>query len=319
MQQKANACRFNSNCNGHYESYFQRANHPTRPLAFWIRYTIYSPKNEPDKTVGEIWAIYFDGEQGQIVSVKEVVPWKKCQFSHDGLDVTVGTSTLREARMQGQASTQQETIMWDLYSQGEEPPLLLLPPKYYETALPKAKALVGTPNASYNGKLTVNGQDIIIDHWIGSKNHNWGSKHTDQYAWGQVAGFDNQPDAFLECSTARIKVGPFWTPWLTLIVLRYKGEEFALNQPLLALKSKGSYTLNKWGFDGQNKTVRISGSIEAPSTSFVALDYSNPPGGIKTCLNSKIAHCQITLERTGHKPVHLLTEHRAAFEILMDA
>jgi hypothetical protein len=30
---------------GHYESFFQRANHPTRPMAFWIRYTIFSPQN----------------------------------------------------------------------------------------------------------------------------------------------------------------------------------------------------------------------------------------------------------------------------------
>jgi len=46
---------------GHYESFFQRANHPTRPMAFWIRYTIFSPQNHPENAVGELWAIYFDG------------------------------------------------------------------------------------------------------------------------------------------------------------------------------------------------------------------------------------------------------------------
>ena len=39
---------------GHYESFFQRANHPSRPLAFWIRYTIFSPQDHP-KTP---WANY---------------------------------------------------------------------------------------------------------------------------------------------------------------------------------------------------------------------------------------------------------------------
>jgi hypothetical protein len=43
---------------------------------------------------------------------------------------------------------------------------------------------------------------------VGSQNHNWGSRHTDHYAWGQVAGFDDDPDAFLELSTARVRVGP---------------------------------------------------------------------------------------------------------------
>ena len=32
---------------GHYESWFQRANHPSRPLAFWIRYTIFCPARPP--------------------------------------------------------------------------------------------------------------------------------------------------------------------------------------------------------------------------------------------------------------------------------
>ncbi len=43
-----NACRFvPGDAGGHYESYFQRANHPSRPLAFWIRYTVFSPAGRP--------------------------------------------------------------------------------------------------------------------------------------------------------------------------------------------------------------------------------------------------------------------------------
>ena len=32
---------------GHYESYYQRANHPDRPLAFWIRTPSSAPKAGP--------------------------------------------------------------------------------------------------------------------------------------------------------------------------------------------------------------------------------------------------------------------------------
>ena len=39
---------------GHYESYFIRANHPTAAKAFWIRYTIFSPKNRPEAAIGEL-------------------------------------------------------------------------------------------------------------------------------------------------------------------------------------------------------------------------------------------------------------------------
>jgi len=39
----------------HYESFFVRANHPTRPLAFWIRYTLFSPHRHPENALGELW------------------------------------------------------------------------------------------------------------------------------------------------------------------------------------------------------------------------------------------------------------------------
>jgi hypothetical protein len=54
--------------------------------------------------------------------------------------------------------------------------------------------------AVYNGSLTVAGEEIEVVDWVGSQNHNWGSQHTDHYAWGQVAGFDTHPDSFDENS-----------------------------------------------------------------------------------------------------------------------
>ncbi len=76
-----NGFRYEGGSAGHYESYFQRANHPTRKLAFWIRYTLFAPKGRPRDAVGELWAIYFDGERKRITPVKVVVPYSRCLFS----------------------------------------------------------------------------------------------------------------------------------------------------------------------------------------------------------------------------------------------
>ncbi|MBW2563478.1 MAG: hypothetical protein JRE29_05495 [Deltaproteobacteria bacterium] len=312
-----NSCRFDSSdTGGHYESYFQRANHPNRPLAFWIRYTIFSPKGRKGSAMGELWGIYFDGEAGQITAVKEIIPFSECKFSEIDLNVLIGTATLREGSLKGQATSNGSNLQWTLNFRGDEQPLLLLPEAFYGRKLPKAKALVGTPNAVYKGTLYVNGKEIVIQDWIGSQNHNWGSKHTDQYSWGQIAGFDNVPDAFLECTTARIKVGPLWTPWLTFIVLRVGREEFALNTPYQAIRAKGNFEYFTWNFDSRTPEVRIHGQIQAPKSVFNGLNYSNPPGGEKTCLNTKIASCKVTLEKKGQSSINLTTENRAAFEIL---
>jgi hypothetical protein len=314
-----NRCRYlPGDPGGHYESYFQRANHPDRPLAFWIRYTLFSPKGRPADAVAELWAIYFDGEADRITAAKEVLPLSQCAFSATGLDVRLGTAVLTDGSLQGSAASAGHALCWSLRYQGGDPPLLLLRPSMYEGGFPKAKALVGTPHAVYHGSLLVDGVAVEVDGWVGSQNHNWGSRHTDRYAWGQVAGFDGEPQIFLECSTARVRLGPLWTPWLTLVVLRADGQEFALNSLAEAVRAYGRFSYFNWRFDSHASGVRIYGQIEAPASAFAGLRYDNPPGGHKTCLNTKLAACRLTLERPGQPSRTFTTQRRAAFEILTD-
>lgn len=314
-----NACRYEvGGAEGHYESYFQRANHPTRPLAFWIRYTLFSPKGRPENAVGELWAIYFDGEGTRTTAVKQAVPLSRCRFSQTGLDVQIGEAILKDGVLGGTASSGGHRLDWSLRYEGNEPPLLLLPRSFYERRFPKAKALVGTPNAAYFGQIRVDGQEVAVDGWIGSQNHNWGRRHTDHYAWAQVAGFDNAPQAFLECSTARIKIGPFRTPWLTPVVLRVAGREFALNTLRQSLRARGHFDYFTWTFESRTREVCLIGRVHAPASMFVGLRYANPPGGSKTCLNTKLAGCELRLDREGEPSMTLVSKHRAAFEILTD-
>jgi len=317
--QQVNSARFRPGAEvGHYESFFQRANHPTRSLAFWIRYTVFSPKAQPESAVGQLWAIFFDGEANRICAVKEAFPMQDCRFAGQRLGVRIGPAYLENRSLQGLASQDGRTIEWDLSYDGEQAPLFLVPKESYSRKFPAAKALVGLPFAVYRGTLRVNEDVVSIDGWIGSQNHNWGRKHTDQYAWGQVAGFDNAEDAFLECATARLKIGPVWTPWLTNVVLRLGGRDFALNSIRQGLRATGSYDYFTWSFQTATPEVKISGKIAADKNQFVGLLYDNPPGGTKNCLNTKIARCRVIVERSGEKPLELHTQSRAAFEIVTD-
>jgi hypothetical protein len=319
----ANHTRYRPNQKaGHYESFFQRANHPNRPLAFWIRYTIFSPDKRPDDALGELWAIYFDGETGRHVAVKNEVPFKDCLFKNSEFFAQVGDARLEPGRLMGAAASAGHTIEWDLHFSGDDPPLLLLPLALYKSKLPKAKGLVGLPMASYRGALLVDGTPVEVADWVGSQNHNWGVQHTDHYAWGQVAGFDTHPSSFLEVITARMKVGPMWTPFITNMVLRHAGEDIALNGLKQALRAKGTFDYFQWHFTSESDDARIEGTISAAKDAFVGLNYYNPPGGTKHCLNSKIAACELRLtrKRPGEPAVGegLSTKHRAGFEILTD-
>jgi len=300
---------------GHYESWFLRANHPVRKLAFWIRYTIFAPHGRPQDAIGELWAIHFDGERRLIRAARSELPIRDCHFAPSGLDVRIGDATLNAGELRGSASGA-HCIGWTLKYRDGGTPMIFLPERAYEARLPKAKAVCTRPQVVFDGALEVDGESIAIDGWVGSENHNWGSKHTDTYAWGQVAGFDYAPEAFLECATARLKLGPLWTPPMTIVCLRFGGHDYRLNSGLQLIRAKGAWQGLDWHFDSAQAGVRIHGRIHAAPEDFVSLTYYNPPGGTHTCLNSKLAACELTLERSGERPVTLTTRHRAAFEIL---
>jgi hypothetical protein len=320
---------------GHYESFFLRANHPSRPLAFWIRYTLFSPEGRPEAAVGELWAIFFDGESGEHVAVKREVPIAQARFDRTKLDVRIldrgqdggHDATLVPGALAGTITSGEHSISWDLRYSGGERPLLLFPEALYEARLPRAKSLVGVPLCTFQGALQVDGRAIQVggqvggqaEGWVGSQNHNWGSQHTDHYAWGQVAGFDDHPGSFLEIATARLRLGPVWTPFMTPAVLRHEGREHAANGPLSLARARGDFDYFTWRFAFETDEVRARGTITAEAGDFVGLAYANPPGGVKHCLNTKIAACSLTLtHKAGGRVETLSTRRRAAFEILTD-
>jgi hypothetical protein len=133
-----------------------------------------------------------------------------------------------------------------------------------------------------------------------------------------VAGFDNAPDAFLECSTARLKLGPIWIPPLTVVVLRFEGREIRLNSLAQAFRARGDFDFASWRFESATAKVRVSVHVHAPKSAFVGLIYANPPGGTKTCLNSKLAACELVVEESGQPKRTLITKDRAAFEVLTE-
>lgn len=307
---------------GHYESFFLRANHPDKPLAFWIRYTIFSPHGHPEKAIGELWAVYFDGENKVNIAVKKEVPFSQCSFNNSALDNKIGNAVLKTDKLSGSASANSHEISWNMSYSGTGKPLFLLPLKMYYSSFPKAKSCVPLPLAKFNGVMKVDGKEIRIENWVGSQNHNWGSKHTDLYAWGQVAGFDNSVDSFLELATAKVKIGPVWTPRMTTLVLRHRGKEYSLNSLTQMMYAHGEFNYFNWQFGSVNEEIGISGRIWAEQGHFAGLNYYNPPGGNKHCLNTKLAACNLKISymqgsNKGYSEF-LTTDHRAAFEILTD-
>jgi len=301
---------------GHVESWLQRAAHPQRPLAFWIRYAIFSPRQRPADAFGEVWAAFFDGERGRMVVVKESVPLARCRFSRRDLDARVGMATLDTFHLEGRARSKSHTLRWQLDYAGGQPPAMLLAPGRYERSFPDFKAFAGTPDALYRGVVAIDGEQVRVDGWPGTQNHHWGTRLPDRSAWGQVAGFDDAADAYLECATVRLRLGGVPLPGLTTLLLRVDDREYRFGGAWRALRASTRRDRFEWRLRSSARGVRIQARLHAPASSFVALRYDDPAGGARVCVRTELAACEVTLERAGQAPRRLATAHRAAFEML---
>ena len=303
---------------GHYESWFLRGNDPRQARAFWIRYTVFVPQQDPAAAIGELWGIFFDRTGRRVMAAQQDLPWREVKLTGDPLALDLAGSTLSAGRAQGSVRGQSHRLGWDLTYAGGGEPLFLLPRKLYDRGFPKAKSLVSRPLVRFRGHLEVDGEAIAIDDWIGSENHNWGRRHTDAYAWGQVCGFDGAPNVFLECASARLRMGPLWIPQLSVAVLRDGDRTYHFNSLNRAFINEANYDSRHWHLQCSDGHHRLTVDIANEPADMVALRYKNPPGGLKTCLNSKLAACRVALRTEEGELKEWTTDSRAAFEILTD-
>ncbi|MCQ4118936.1 hypothetical protein [Rhodococcus tibetensis] len=280
---------------------------------------MFVPKGRPESAIGELWFVFFDGESGEHTVMKEELPIAQCAFATTSFDVRIGDAVLSPGRLIGGGSSEGIRCEWDLSYSSSHDPVFLQSRRAYSLPFPKAKSLIAHPLAVFSGVLNVGDRVVQVQDWVGSQNHNWGSAHTDRYAFAQVAGFDEEPDSFLEIATAQVRVGPLRTPWATMMVLRARGREYDMSSLIRAVRNEGKYSFFEWDFVTENDQARITGRITAPRDAFVGLVYYNPSGGIKHCINTKIGSCELEVnDKTDGHSFRLSTSHRALFEILTD-
>jgi hypothetical protein len=73
------------------------------------------------------------------------------------------------------------------------------------------------------------------------------------------------------------EIGPFWTPRMTILVLRHEGREYALNAIGGALRAKASIAYFDWSFSTRADDVEIEGRFTAPASRFIALTTTTRP------------------------------------------
>jgi hypothetical protein len=301
----------------YYESRYIRANHPDRPQALWLRETLLLPTaGDP---VADVWVMVFDPDGAGNRALKQPYPIDVAAYEYDNWTARIGATSIDDRSAQGVVTGGNRSARWDLtITAGSEEAVKLLTDRAYKARIPTAKTTVRHPLAQFDGQVELDDTRLVLDGWTGSVNHNWGSRHTPAYAFGQVCGFDDAPDSSLEIVTARAAVGSVLLPAATLFVFRHAGQEFAVRSILGSMQTHGRYQPFSWAFGARVRDRMIEGEIVVEARDVIGLTYTDTDGGSKFCYNSAIATCRIQLAGKAFERRELIATRRAMFEILTD-
>jgi hypothetical protein len=106
------------------------------------------------------------------------------------------------------------------------------------------------------------------------------------------------------------------TPAMTPIVLVYRGQRYAMNA-LHTVFGRASLHGLRWVFRARTREVDLVGVMSAKPIDVVTLDYLDPSGETKLCINTKLARCELRLVFGGEER-RLVTSDGAAFEVFVD-
>ncbi len=302
----------------HVESWFWRANHPTQPLAVWLKATILSPQD--GQPVAEAWCCTFDGHTGEVWGKRETVPVVQATF---GSTITVAGCTWDLASPQGQAEGSLGDRGWDLcWRPVEGPlgePLCLLPTRrLVDAPFPKNKLLTPAPILRFDGRMRWGDRLVPMDGWLGMQGHNWGAAHAHTYAWGQCVftDGDGEPVAMCEGFSGKIQLGGWLTPYLSALTVRHGDKTYRFDRLVDLWNQTPSLDTDTWVLKMRGPAGEARLSMTAKSGETACLGYANPDGHLSYCLNSKLAATTLRVNPVNEDPFECHSPHGGALEFL---
>jgi hypothetical protein len=298
---------------GHYESFYIKTAAPGGGRALWVRHTVHKrPGAEPNAS---IWFVLFDREAEGPRATKVTVPAAEL-YVPDGGWIRIADAEIGPGRARGEIETDALTASWDLTFSGDASPCKYLPADWlYEAPVPKTKFVAPYPEARFSGTLRVDGADPIeLDGWPGMIGHNWGTEHAERWVWLEGTGFEDAPGAYFDAGAARIKIGPWTTPWVPSGMLVLDGEEHRLGGfgKVRSASIEDSPTACAFVLPGDDIVVR--GRVSAPGKDFVGWVYADPKGPEHNTVNCSAADLELTVERPALPPRTLSLAGGAAYE-----
>jgi hypothetical protein len=300
---------------GHYESFYVKACRPGGGQGIWIRHTVHKRSGaEPNAS---IWFVLFDRDAEGPRATKLTVPAARLS-APAGSWIKIDKAEIGPGKASGSVETEALSASWDLTFRGDAEPCKYLPADWlYEAPVPKTKFVAPYPDATFSGRLRIDGEEVALEGWPGMIGHNWGSEHAERWVWLEGTGFDDCADTYFDAGAARVKIGRRTTPWLPSGMLVLDGVAHRLGGigKIGSASIEPSPTGCEFTLPGRDIVVR--GHVSAPQKDFVGWIYADPKGPEHNTINCSVSDLELTVERPAASPRKLSLAAGAAYEFGM--
>jgi hypothetical protein len=295
---------------GHYESFYLKCGDAASRRALWLRYTVHKRPGTPP--LGSLWATLFD-ENGPHAA--KLTPGPE-QLGSGGADwLRIGGARIGA---EGAVGSIPDLAAWELTFAGVEPPFPYLPSDWMYTAkVPRTKALSLRPAIRVSGVATVRGRTVTLDGWPGMVGHNWGAEHAERWIWLHGTAFDEAPDAWLDATIGRLKLGPWTTPWVANGCVSLDGVRHRLGGLGKTRKVQVDERPERASFTLPGDGIVVRGEVSAPRADVVGWIYSDPAGPQHHTAHCAIADMTLTVLRGDQPPLALHVRGGATYELGM--
>ena len=144
--------------------------------------------------------------------------------------------------------------------------------------MPRTKFLSPYPSARFDGRLTIDGEEVELAQWPGMIGHNWGAEHAERWVWIQGAFLDEDEPTYFDMAAGRIKIGPVTTPWVANGMLRIGDIEHRLGGFDRMLSTKVAEQPTSCRFQISGKGVKLRGRVGLGAAQLRRLGIRGPEG-----------------------------------------
>ena len=175
------------------------------------------------------------------------------------------------------------------------------------------------PDGIARGQVVLDGALVDVVGWRATVGHNWGREHAERWVWLHAAGFEDEPDAWLELALARVRIGGALSPWIANGAVFVGGQRLRLGGlghvpgvRVVAMPGRLEAIV-----PGERIEVRVA--VHADLDQTACFRYSgvgtDPVRGEREVLHAGLAGVRLGITRPGRPSAELATAHGGAYEL----